>query len=90
MDQSNFTEHKSLTQIGAVPFSKVCTAFAKLNETKETDPQLIVDFLVNMEFCHAITEEYLLQLLTENHTEYSSERHLLFQALTQQGPPRDL
>ena len=32
----NFTEHKSLTQIGVVPFSKICTAFAKLNETKET------------------------------------------------------
>ena len=62
----NFTEHKSLTQISVIPFSKIFTAFAKLNETKETDPQLlIVDFLVHMEFCREIAEEYLLQLVTE-------------------------
>ena len=78
----NFTEHKSLTQIGVVPFSKICTAFAKLNETKENDPK-IVDFLVHMEFLWEITEEYLIQLVFETHTEYSS-------ALTQQSPPQDL
>ena len=86
----DFTEHKSLTQTGVVPFSKICTAFAQLIETKETDPQLIVDFLVHMEFCREITEKDLLQLVTETHTEYSSERHFLFPALTQQSPPRDL
>ena len=86
----DFTEHKSLTQTGVVPFSKICNAFAQLIETKETDPQLIVDFLVHMEFCREITEEDLLQLVTETHTEYGSERHFLFPALTQQSPPRDL
>ena len=86
----DFTEHKSLTQTGVVPFSKICTAFAELIETKVTDPQLIVDFLVHMEFCREITEEDLLQLVTETHTEYGSERHFLFPALTQQSPPRDL
>ena len=86
----DFTEHKSLTQTGVVPFSKICTAFAQLIETKETDPQLIVDFLVHMEFCREIAEEDLLQLVMETHTEYSSERHFLFPALTQQSPPRDL
>ena len=86
----DFTEHKSLTQTGVVPFSKICTAFAQLIETKETDPQLIVDFLVHMEFCREITEEDLLQLVTETHTEYGSERYFLFPALTQQSPPRDL
>ena len=86
----NFTEHKSLTQTGVVPYSKICTAFAQLIEMKETDPQLIVDFLVHMEFCREITEEDLLQLVTETHTEYGSERHFLFPALTQQSPPRDL
>ena len=86
----DFTEHKSLTQTGVVPFSKICTAFAQLIETKETDPQLIVDFLVHMEFCREITEEDLLQLVMETHTEYSSERHFLFPALTQQSPPRQL
>ena len=86
----DFTEHKSLTQTGVVPFSKICTVFAQLIETKETDPQLIVDFLVHMEFCREITEEDLLQLVTETHTEYGSERHFLFPALTQQSPPQDL
>ena len=86
----DFTEHKPLTQTGVVPFSKICTAFAQLIETKETDPQLIVDFLVHMEFCREITEEDLLQLVMESHTEYGSERHFLFPALTQQSPPRDL
>ena len=86
----DFTEHKSLTQTGVVPFSKICTVFAQLIETKETDPQLIVDFLVHMEFCREITEEDLLQLVTETHTDYGSERHFLFPALTQQSPPRDL
>ena len=86
----DFTEHKSLTQTGVVPFSKICTAFAQLIETKDTDPQLIVDFLVHMEFCREITEEDLLQLVTETHTEYGSERHFLFPALTQQTPPLDL
>ena len=86
----DFTEHKSLTQTGVVPFSNICTAFAQLIETKEIDPQLIVDFLVHMEFCREITEEDLLQLVTETHTEYGSEQHFLFPALTQQSPPRDL
>ena len=86
----DFTEHKSLTQTGVVPFSKICTVFAQLIETKETDPQLIVDFLVHMEFCREITEEDLLQLVTETHTEYGSERHFLFPALTQQSPPQEL
>ena len=53
----NFTEHKSLTQIGVIPFSKICAAFAKLNDTKETGPQLlIVDFLVHMVFCMEVGE----------------------------------
>ena len=86
----DFTEHKSLTQTGIVPFSKICTAFAQLIGTKETDSQLIVDFLVHMEFCREITEEDLLQLVTETHTEYGSEQHFLFPALTQQSPPQDL
>ena len=43
-----------------------------------------------MEFYREITEEDLLQQVMETHTEYGSERHFLFPALTQQNPPRDL
>ena len=87
---ADFTEHKSLTQTGVVPFSKICSTFAHMKETKDVDPLLIVDFLVHMEFCREIREEDLLQLVTEAHTEYSRERHFLFPSLTQQSPPPDI
>ena len=87
---AGFTEHKSLTQTGVVPFSKVLDQFADLIETKKIDPQLIVDFLVHMEFCREIREEDLLKLVTQAHTEYGRDRHFLFPALTQQIPPPDL
>ena len=81
---ADFTEHKSLTQTGVVPFSKIQSSFPQF------DPHLITDFLVHMEFCREIREEDLLKLVTEAHTEYGRERHFLFPALTQQSPPRDL
>ena len=81
---ADFTEHKSLTQTGVVPFSKIQSSF------QQFDPHLITYFLVHMEFCREIREEDLLKLMTETHTEYGRERHFLFPALTQQSPPRDL
>ena len=87
---AGFTEHKSLTQTGVVPFSKVLDQFASLIETKKIDPQLIVDYLVHMEFCRGIREEDLLKLVIQAHTEYGKDRHFLFPALTQQTPPPDL
>ena len=87
---ADFTEYKSLTQTGVVPFSKIVDQFASLIETKKIDPQLIVDFLVHMEFCRQIREEDLLKLVTQAHTEYDRDRHFLFPALTQQTPPPDL
>ena len=81
---ADFTEHKSLTRTGVVPFSKIYSSFPQF------DPHLITDFLVHMEFCREIREEDLLKLVTEAHTEYGRERHFLFPALTQQSPPRDL
>ena len=86
----DFAEHKSLTVTGVVPFSKLCSTFAELIEAKKIDPQLIVDFLVHMEFCREIREDDLLKLVTQAHTEYGKERHFLFPALTQQSPPHDL
>ena len=87
---ADFTEYKLLTQTGVVPFSKVPDLFADLIETKKIDSQLIVDFLVHMEFCREIREEDLLKLVTQAHTEYDRDRHFLFPALTQQTPPPDL
>ena len=87
---AGFTEYNSLTQTGVVPFSKIPDLFADLIETKKIYPQLIVDFLVHMEFCREIREEDLLKLVTQAHTEYGRDRHFLFPALTQQTPPPDL
>ena len=87
---AGFTEHKSLTQTGVVPFSKICSTFADLISAKKTNPELIVDFLADMEFCREIREEDLPKLVTQAHSEYASERHFLFPALTQQTPPPDL
>ena len=87
---ADFIEHKSLTQTGIVPFSQVLVQFASLIETRDIDPQLIVDFLVHMEFCQEIREEDILNLLTQAHTEYGVDRYFLFPALTQQIPPPDL
>ena len=87
---ADFTEYKSLTQTGVVPFSKVRDEFKKLIKTNNINPQLIVDFLVHMEFCREIREEDLLKLVTHAHTEYGRDRHFLFPALTQQTPPPDL
>ena len=83
----HFIEHKILsdTCTGVVPFSKLCSAFTKLIET-----ELIVDFMIHMEFCREIREEDLLNIVTETHTEYKHERHFLFPALTQPNPPPNL
>ena len=86
----DFSEHKELTRTGVVPFCKICSEFDKLIKTKEVDPQLIVDFLVHMEFCREMTEDDGLRLVTETHPKYKKERHFLFPALTPPNPPPDI
>ena len=86
----DFSERKELTRTGVVPFSKICSEFDKLIKTKEIDPQLIVDFLIHMEFCREMTEDDGLRLVTETHSKYKEERHFLFPALTPATPPPDI
>ena len=86
----DFREHKELTRTGVVPFSKICSEFDELLKTKEIDPQMIVDFLVHMEFCQEMTEDDGLRLVTETHPKYREERHFLFPALTPPNPPPDI
>ena len=81
---ADFTEHKSLTQTGVVPFSKIQSSFPQF------DPHLIADFLVHMEFCREMTVEDGLKLVTQSHPQYSTEPHFLFPALTPLAPPPDL
>ena len=86
----NFPEYKELTRTGVVPFSKICSTLDELINTKNVEPELIVDFLVHMEFCREMTEEDGLKLVTETHPKYKEERHFLFPALTPQNPPPDI
>ena len=81
---ADFTEYKSLTQTGVVPFSKIQSSFPQF------DPHLIADFLVHMEFCREMTVEDGLKLVTQSHPQYSTEPHFLFPALTPLAPPPDL
>ena len=88
----HFIEHMVLsdTCTGVVPFSKLCSSFTKLIETEQIDAELIVAFMIHMEFSREIREEDLLNIVTETHTEYKHERHFLFPALTQPNPPPHL
>ena len=81
---AGFTEYKSLTQTGVVPLSKIESCFPQF------DSQLILDFLVHMEFCRQVTAEDGLKLVTQTHPEYSQEPHFLFPGLTPQDPPPDI
>ena len=85
-----FPEYKELTRTGVVPFSKICSTFDKLIKTKAIEPELIVDYLVHMEFCREMTEEDGLKLVTETHPKYKEEHHFLFPALTPPNPPPDI
>ena len=81
---AGFTEYKSLTKTGVVPLSKIESCFPQF------DSQLILDFLVHMEFCRQVTVEDGLKLVTQTHPEYSQEPHFLFPGLTPQDPPPDI
>ena len=81
---AGFTEYKSLTQTGVVPLSKIESCFPQF------DSQLILDFLVHMEFCRQVTAEDGLKLVTQTHPKYSQEPHFLFPGLTPQDPPPDI
>ena len=77
----SFVEHKERIHTGVVLFSKICSVFEELINTKATDPELIVDFLIHMEFCREMTEEDGLRLVTETHPKYREDCHFLFPAL---------
>ena len=81
---AGFTEYKSLTQTGVVPLSKIESCFPQF------DSQLILDFLVHMEFCRQVTAKDGLNLVTQTHPEYSQEPHFLFPGLTPLDPPPDI
>ena len=66
--------------------------FKNAIKSKKTDTQLIIHFLIHMEFCQEIKEVdiHVLTLVTETHPMYEEERYFLFPALTQPEPPHNL
>ena len=88
----DFTEHRELTRTGIVPYSKICEVFENAIKSKKIDPQLIIHFLIHMEFCQEVKELdiHVLKLVTETHPMHEEERYFLFPALTQPEPPHDL
>ena len=79
---AGFTEYKSPTQTGVVTLSKIESCFHQF------DFQLILDFLVHMQFCWQVAAED--GLVTQTHPEYSQEPHFLFPGLTPLDPPPDI
>ena len=88
----DFTEHRELTRTGVVPYFKICEVFDNAIKSKKIDPQLIIHFLIHMEFCQEIKEVdiHVLKLVTETHPMHEEEHYFLFPALTQPEPPHDL
>ena len=85
----DFTEHRQLTRTGVVPYSKICEVFENTIKSKKINPQLVVHFLVLMQFCQEIKEVDILKLVTETHPMHK-EQYFLFPALTQPEPPHDV
>ena len=60
-----FKQHCDLaTSTGVVPMSKIAATFS------HHDPNMLVSFLSHLEFCHVISDEEILQLISE---EYQSK-----------------
>ena len=88
----DFTEHRELTRTGVVTYSRIYEVFENAIKSKKIDPQLIVHFLIHMEFCQEVKEvdKNVLKLVTETHPMHEKEQYFLFPALTKPEPPRDL
>ena len=85
----DFQEHKSLAiHTGVVPYTKISECFRDLEETKHIDTELIVQFMIHMEFCGQITDDRMLDLLAVNYPHHKKERHFLFPNLITESKER--
>ena len=71
-----FKQYKELsTNTGVVPLSKIKECFP------DKDLDILIGFLIYLEFCHEISDEALHQLISEQYSQGSSERYYLFPGL---------
>ena len=85
----DFQEHKSLAiHTGVVPYTKISECFRQLEETKHIDTELIVHFMVHMEYCREIVDNHMLDLLAIQYPHHREERHFLFPNLITESKER--
>ena len=71
-----FKQHKQLaSNTGVVPLSALVSQFPL------HDPEMLVGFLTHLEFCHGISDQELLQLISEQCSQSPNERYYLFPGL---------
>ena len=85
----NFQEHKSLAiHTGVVPYTKISECLKELEETKHINTELIVQFLIHMEYCREIVDNHMLDLLAIQYPHHREERHFLFPNLITESKER--
>ena len=78
----DFQEYKSLAiHTGVVPFKKICDHFRSMEETKDMEIELLLQFMIHMEVCREITDPNMLDLLAINYPDCKDDRHFLFPGL---------
>ena len=71
-----FKQHKQLaSNTGVVPLSVLVSQFPL------HDPEMLVGFLTHLEFCHGISDQETLQLISEQYSQSPNERYYLFPGL---------
>ena len=71
-----FKQHKQLaSNTGVVPLSTLTAHFPN------HDPKMLIGFLTHLEFCHEISDQELLQLISEQHSQSLNDNYYLFPGL---------
>ena len=71
-----FKQYKDLSSnTGVVPSSKIVKSFP------DSDINVLIGFLTHLEFCHEISDQALLQHISNDYSQASNERYYLFPGL---------
>ena len=75
-----FKQYRELsTNTGVVPLSKIAACFP------DKDLDILVGFLLHLEFCHEVSDQALHQLIFKQYSQVSGERYYLFPGLISVG-----
>ena len=80
-----FKQYKQLaSNTGVVPLSVLVSQFPLHN------PDMLIGFLTHLEFCHKISDQDLLQLITEQYSQSVNEHYYLFPGLIALNSPNNI